>query len=530
MVATIVLALGAVNDVARAEEPKVIYTPIVQSNDPAPGMGGEFRAFPYHSVINDADEVVFLGLATAGEGLFLAQNKTIAQVVQANQPAPGYPQGVTILSLDINYHRPNNSGQVVFESWLAGPGIDETGVDNTNAYANWFWSNGQLTPIAQNGTPAPGISGATIRALDRTTINDLGHVAFRADLSGAVGPASDTALWYGAPGNLQLLAREGQAGPGGITYGDLNGMNFPVLSPGGKVAFLSDVIGPALGGRGALIAGDPGNLRLVARTGQAAPGAGTAYRDIMGGLTTPRINDAGQVLFGASLEDGDRALFLGTPDDLSLVARTSTAAPELADHSFDYFYDTDLNRNGQFTFRADVREAGASAKQAIYAGSDALGLGTGGGSNQDALRLIAATGQRAPGTEEGVVFTWLTDPVINKDGQVAFFGYLDGENGRGENDYGIFATGHDGELRLIARYGDEFAIAEGDVRTIAALSHAGVFGTHIVSFNSSSDLSMLIKFTDGSEGIFTATVLPEPAGAGLILLAWTALVSVRRRW
>jgi hypothetical protein len=119
--------------------------------------------------------------------------------------------------------------------------------------------------------------------------------------------------------------------------------------------------------------------------------------------------------------------------------------------------------------------------------------------------------------------------VINKDGQVAFFGYLTGENSRGPNDYGIFATGHNGDLRLIARYGDEFEVAPGDIRTIVALSHAGVFGTHILSFNADSDLVFLAKFGDGSEGIFTATVLPEPSAIIALLLSASGVLALRRR-
>jgi hypothetical protein len=66
------------------------------------------------------------------------------------------------------------------------------------------------------------------------------------------------------------------------------------------------------------------------------------------------------------------------------------------------------------------------------------------------------------------------------------------------------------------------------LRTIEALSHAGVHGTHIVTFNEQSDLSMLVRFTDGSEGIFTARVLPEPTAASLCLIAMAGGIPLRR--
>jgi hypothetical protein len=127
-----------------------------------------------------------------------------------------------------------------------------------------------------------------------------------------------------------------------------------------------------------------------------------------------------------------------------------------------------------------------------------------------------------------VSFWYFHDPVINRDGQVAFFATLAGPDSRGNNDYGLFATGHAGDLRLIARFGDSFEVAPGDVREIAALSHDGVHGTHIVTFNENSDLSMLIRFTDGSEGIFTARVLPEPGAACLASIALAACARRRR--
>ncbi len=190
------------------------------------------------------------------------------------------------------------------------------------------------------------------------------------------------------------------------------------------------------------------------------------------------------------------------------MARTEEPAPGLGDAKFDFFHDYGINDRGEIAFRAETRIGDATeVGSAIYAG------------RPDRIELIAADGQQVPGTEGEVFFWYFHDPVINRDGQVAFFATLTGPDARGEKDYGLFATGHSGDLRLIARHGDQFEVAPGDVRTIDALSHAGVFGTHIVTFNEQSDLSMLVRFTDGSEGIFTARVLPEPAAAWLCFIA-----------
>jgi hypothetical protein len=408
---------------------------------------------------------------------------------------------VIIQSVDINYHIANSQGQVVFESTLAGPDIDGTGDDDSNAFANWFWSGSELQPIAQYQTPAPG-TDARFRTFGRTTLNDLGHIAFAGDLVGeSIGPENNTAFWYGPPDDVSILAREGSPAPGGITYGDMTGFDYPVLTPKGLVTFITDVAG---GGR-AVFAGKPHELQLIAKTGDPVGDEGVNYGRIEGHGTPPRLNEKGDVLFVSFFSDGSRGLVIGSDDDARIVARTGEPAPGLDGREFDFFFDYGINDRGEVAFRAETRIGDATdVGSAIYAG------------RPDRFELIAADGLRAPGTEGEVFFWYFHDPVINRDGQVAFFATLTGPDARGLNDYGLFATGHAGDLRLVARYGDQFEVAPGDVRTIEALSHAGVHGTHIVTFNETSDLSMLVRFTDGSEGIFTARVLPEPGAALLI--------------
>src|SRR5436189_184606 len=83
-------------------------------------------------VINDADQIVFLGGAGIGSSpnaLYLASPGGISLVASAGQVAPGYAPGVTIGGLDVNYHQANNGGQVTFESTLYGPGMDPVGAD-----------------------------------------------------------------------------------------------------------------------------------------------------------------------------------------------------------------------------------------------------------------------------------------------------------------------------------------------------------------------------------------------------------------
>ena len=518
---------------------KVIYEPLVFTGDPAPGFSQNFSAFPYFSLVNDANYTVFLGAVSphsqhSPDGIFIARHRNptpggvhtpdISLVAKVGQPAPGFADGVIIQSFDINYHRVNASGQAVFESTLAGPGILGTGDDNSNAYAGWFYdrATGSLTSVYQSQGAAPGIPGATLRTASRITLNDLGHVAFSGDLTGpGISHGNAHAFFYGAPGNIQPIARSGDPLPGhpNLSYGPIWGFDYPVLSSKGKIAFTARVQGPGLPmfSDGAVIVGEPGNLQVLALAGQPAPGTGTTYSNTAG-HTQVDVNNNGEAVFAMLLSGAGRGLFAGSPGEVRLIARTETPAPGMPGRSFDFFYGADINDAGAVAFSADL-DTGDQWFGGIYLSQPGR-----------ELELIAARSQRAPGTDQDVRFGWFfSDPVINKDGQVAFFASLEGQGSRGEGDYGIFATGHDGDLRLVARVGDSFDVAPGDTRTITALSYAGIFGGHVLSFNDESNLSFLMKFDDGSQGIYTARVLPEPAMLLLPALAALALGRRRRR-
>jgi hypothetical protein len=540
--ASAALAVFAGNAIAQQDpdRPKVTYTPLVQSGQQPPGFdpGRQFSMFPYHSYVGDSNHVVFLASVDApyphypfADGIFLNHDGQTSLVAKTGQAAPGFAPGVIIQSFDINQHRANRHGQVVFESTLAGPGIKDTGDDDTNAHANWIYSDGQLTRIAQYREAAAGIPGALYRTFGRTTINDHGNIAFAGDLvnGNGIGPGNDGVFWYGTPANPQVLAREGDPLPGrtGKTYFELAGFHYPVLSSSGYVAFGARV-GPFL--EDAFVLGTPGNLTTVAVSGDPAPGTSTTFRNSTAGHTHIDVNNFGAMSFGVTLQDGTYALYVGGQgqgsgqggggSQLRKIARSSEPAPGLPGRNFDFFFGGDLNDRGEVAFLADTQETDAS-HNAVYLSKP-----------NDPPQLIAANGQQAPGTGPGVFFgDFFSYPVLNRDGQVAFFASLVGPNVRGgeHEDYGIFATGHDGDLRLIARFGDVFDLAPGDERTIAALSDHGLLGSHVINFSDEFNLSFKMRFTDGSEAIVTARVLPEPGLMSLAVAAIPILAARRRR-
>ena len=116
----------------------------------------------------------------------------------------------------------SSSGQIAFNATLVGDGIDES-----NDFGIWAGSPANLQLVARAGDPAPGTNTTFAGKIydsgpdsDPTpgppSINSAGRVAFSARLAGAddAKPRNDWGIWAGAPGQVELIARHGQPAPG----------------------------------------------------------------------------------------------------------------------------------------------------------------------------------------------------------------------------------------------------------------------------------------------------------------------------
>src|SRR5688572_5039094 len=73
----------------------------------------------------------------------------------------------------------------------------------------------KVSTIAFSGQPAAELGGGvTYSRVGIPNINGLGQVAFTAVLQGTgIDKSNDEGVWAGAPGSLQLVAREGSPAP-----------------------------------------------------------------------------------------------------------------------------------------------------------------------------------------------------------------------------------------------------------------------------------------------------------------------------
>ena len=301
------------------------------------------------------------------------------------------------------------------------------------------------TVVVRSGDAAAGVEGATYAGFRAPTLTIGGRIGFRGFLNGpAVGFSDDTGLWVGTPDAWQLIAREGDAAPGagGALYSSLD---TPVINRDGRVAFgsrLSSSSGNS--NEEGIWVGNPGAVSLAVRTGDVAPGSGGARYFF---LVSPQLNDAGQLAFGGGFtgaganNTNNRGLWLGTPESPNLVVLTGDTAPGTGDAVYAIVSGTALNNTGRIAF------SGTTTGTGVNSGLD-WGLWTG---PPDALTLAAREGDTAPGTG-GATYSSFGNLALNDAGQIAFDGSLRGSGVNGTNRTGIW-TGITDAVTLVARTG-----------------------------------------------------------------------------
>lgn len=191
----------------------------------------------------------------------------------------------------------NNNGQVAFSSYLQGGGAA-------------ILSNvgGPVLPVAIEGEVAPGTAGGEgnqFFLFESPTVNDHGEIAFHARVRGSgVYSSDDNGIWSDAGGNgLQLVARSGEAVPGtpdGVEFA-IDPLHQLSFNNRGQLAFASrlDGVGIDRSNDWGIWSGKTGDLKLVARDGEVAPGAVDDARFSI--PHDPLLNELGQIAFEALL-------------------------------------------------------------------------------------------------------------------------------------------------------------------------------------------------------------------------------------
>jgi hypothetical protein len=510
---------------------------VALSGQPAPGTPGGvsygsldsyFAGGPFQivrgPVLNDAGRTAFrahltgTGVdATNNQGIWSEGSGSLALVARTGSAAPGAPDGVNFgVNPELELFTPvlNSAGQTAFYGGLTDGSV---GI--------WSEGSGNLALVARDGIQAPGTpagvdhSFAVVRDFlwaDLPKLNNSGQTAFWANVTGnGVDNTNDWGVWSEGSGSLALVARSGSPAPGtpdGVNYDSFfyqTGFN-----DAGQTAFFAYLTGSGVDPSNdqGIWSERTGSLALMARSGGPAPGtpSGVNFREFSPPVPTVGINNAGQIAFKAFLtgdgvdETNDEGLWSEGSGSLTMIARRGSPAPGTPGGvNFDAFglnLWPLLNDAGQTAFRADLTGTGVTS-------TNSRGIWLGGADN---LKLVARTGDPAPGTPNGIRFSDLLRPTLNSAGQIAFGATLTGTGVVSNNNTGIWATDQAGALQLIARTGAQLEVTPGVFSTISDLLFVGDTGNsdgRASGFNNSGQLVFWARFTDGTQGIFVSNLV-----------------------
>ena len=269
---------------------------------------------------------------------------------------------------------------------------------------------------------------------------------------------------------LRTVAITGQPAPGtdvGVNYdtidGHIAGYNVfvfrgPVVNDSGQVAFRANLKGGGVDSTNkvGVWSEGSGNLGLVARTGDTAPGGGTFGTVVNVELFSPNLNNAGQTAFYGALTGGDMGIWSQGSGSLAMVARegspapgtpsnvTFSFAPFLPSYAPDLAIPPLLNNAGQISLSGFLKGSGTD-------NSNNTGVWVGGAGS---LAQVVRAGTQASGTLSSVKYDF--GPVtygLNDVGQIALVSGLIGSGVNNTNNIGYW-SGLAGNLALVARMGD----------------------------------------------------------------------------
>jgi hypothetical protein len=178
----------------------------------APGTAETFK-FCWDPHVDSLDRILVPARIASGsspDGYWFGPSGSLSLVVTKGQQAPGMIAGVTFGTLDSNPLLASN-GDIAFHVTLLG-----TGISTANDSSVWQWSNGTFTCLVQEGQAAPGLIAGTLFGTQAAiSISPSGRVLFAGSLTGeSLTSSNNSALWMETTSGVQMVAREGDQGPG----------------------------------------------------------------------------------------------------------------------------------------------------------------------------------------------------------------------------------------------------------------------------------------------------------------------------
>ena len=435
----------------------------------------------YHPRLDDAGDVAFqaylsgpgIDYPTDASGIWRWRAETgLDLVVRAGDPVPGAGPGMVFGPIRGTLTLPaiGPDGAIAFHALFG---------EASNPWEHWggFVADPEgIETLGRTGTPVPGIADAVLTTVYHALGGATGRWSFWSFFEGpgVVEGENDSASFVWDPdAGLSMQARTGDPAPAtapGVVL--LRPYVYP--SDGGGSACWTALGGPGVteGEDSALYATDASGslVKMLAREGHAAPGAGpdAVIVELVGDSVV--INAAGQVVFTAAI-----------------------AGPGIPPYAL-----------GMWRFDPAT----------------------------NALDLLVRSGDPAPGlpglTIEG--FWW---PVLNDRGDIAFTARIAGPSVTSDSDDAIFASEDGATLAKVMREGDLASFGPGDLRPLLGPSMLGGLISDAPGARQLNDAGQLVFLAHTPTPEFTQAIvvatLPEPGVGTGLLCGVAALAGLRRR-
>ncbi len=503
------LLLGTVGASAQEETPKLTIEAVALAGGVAPGTDFVFDSFT-PAFVNASGMIVFEGSrdrATPGNfaGIWTSVGGATTLVALNSDDAVGFPEDIDGDLPFLGGFGPstiNGQGDVAFTALPHGGGGP--------AALYHARARDQLTLIAGGPTEVSLDSSA------RHKLDGNGNVVF-------FGFDSLTIYRGASSAALSVIAAVGQQAPD--IPGDVKFESFSdfVVSSSAGVAFQARLQGTDVGTNDQAIFKETGGvLGLVVREGDPIPDDpnGRNFEALitgLDGLEPPGINNLGEVVF--------KAFTPSDPDDqtntsiwkasasgrLSLIVNAGVVTPTATGNvTFVGFGDPLINTAGNIVFQT----VDSNSKAGIWKRSTSV---------LDELEPLIESGNAAPGTD--AVFSDFArfvgdEMALNKDGHIAFVGYLDFDSPgvTEENRRGLWAQDPDGKIVLIVREDTTLQTADGVAKTVRLFEFVGGSGNadgRPSGFSDNGDVVFQAIFTDDahlapSRGVFRASFEGPP--------------------
>ena len=318
-------------------------TAVAVPGTPMPG-GGVFAGTPLHPSLNRRGDLAFAGLVTEadiapgppgidgtglGGGVFLqTKNGQLSSVLRPGAAAPGGGVFDFIESPSLN-----DRGEMAFGAHVQGEecitGSPQTDRIFCSESVYLKETDGDIISIAHQGQGIPdSAGGGTYRLAFGPILNNKGQMVFIGDLTAPPGRGQALGVFFWEDGHTVAVARPGDAMPGGGTLVTASFFQSTYdLNEVGKVTFAGslDTDGDGVSDATGVFVWSAGVLKVIARTGTEIPGLGTVTQilppDLAGcfpgcfpyAFLSSAMNERGQVLFTAALDDGSGVLLVASP-------------------------------------------------------------------------------------------------------------------------------------------------------------------------------------------------------------------------